>query len=932
MRRMMELYRNGGFARFASGLAVGPGGGEAPSQQPKWKATWSGWHLALAVTICIAASAASAAVSGTKGALIMLVSLTDAPIDCTIGEVNGFFFTNSPLNVDSYFSHSTWGSVRWTGSVVSVSVNFPKSPCSQDAWADAADAAATAQGFNPGSYTARIYAFPSAAGSCGYALAAGNRVMNWHCTDLFAYGHEVGHTIGMHHASTDHNNDGVIENEYGGLDDCMGGESYTHNAPHKIWGGWLPKKPANGGWREVETNGLYQISPLEINPTNNPPFSQALKIIAPTGYPYFLSYRQPLDYDQGWTAAQVGKDGRSGTIVDPTPSIATYPYASGVTIHRHSGGSGIQTLEIAVLADNQQFVIPGTGIVVKQNSHDANQVTLSISGVGGGVASNGVTFFQDTGYGGSQSQVISAGNYTLSQLIGKGVPNDWASSMKIPNGWTVIMYQDDNFAGTSWTNSANAPNFTALSPNANDALSSCKIQAGAGTVPPIPTDVSAAAGSMQVTLSWSATPGATNYHVNRATISGGPYEIVGSPAVSGYVDTGLTNGTTYYYVISAQNAFGESGNSAQVSATPTSDLVAHWKFDENSGLSAADSSGNNNTGSLVNAPIWVAPGKLGPSCLLFNAGMLESVTAPSSSSLNNPVKAITIAAWILANDWGGNRRIVQKGNSDNQYRLLAENGVFKLHLNGVDTVTSPLPPTGVWVHVAGTWDGSIMAIYTNGVQQASLAAAGTIVTTADLLAIGKKNTSGFAGDYFNGRIDDVRIYNRALSGAELGAIMTNSRPVFTSNPFSKPDALAGQNYSGTIATSASDPNGDALTFSKLSGPAWLSIAGNGALSGMPLSADVATNSFTVQAADPAGLTNTATMRITVTPAPPINLVLSLDNTNIVIDWNGGIPPYQVQTITNLGNMAWEDLGGPIQTNRLVLLPTNSVMFFRVLGR
>src|SRR5437016_562260 len=66
---------------------------------------------------------ASAAVTGTKTALVMLVSLTDAPIDCSIAEVNGFFFTNSPLNVDSYFNHSTWGNVRWTGSVIAVSIS-----------------------------------------------------------------------------------------------------------------------------------------------------------------------------------------------------------------------------------------------------------------------------------------------------------------------------------------------------------------------------------------------------------------------------------------------------------------------------------------------------------------------------------------------------------------------------------------------------------------------------------------------------------------------------------------------------------------------------------------------------------------------------------------------------------------------------------------
>jgi hypothetical protein len=132
---------------------------------------------------------------------------------------------------------------------------------------------------------------------------------------------------------------------------------------------------------------------------------------------------------------------------------------------------------------------------------------------------------------------------------------------------------------------------------------------------------------------------------------------------------------------------------------------------------------------------------------------------------------ITIAAWINATDWGGNRRILQKGNSDNQYRLLAENGVLKFHLNGVNTLTAALPNTNVWVHLAATWNGLTMVIYTNGQVQASLATGGTIATTADPLAIGTKNGSTTAGDLFNGQLDEVRVYNRALGMAEINTLM-----------------------------------------------------------------------------------------------------------------------------------------------------------------
>src|ERR1039457_4413757 len=92
---------------------------------------------------------------------------------------------------------------------------------------------------------------------------------------------------------------------------------------------------------------------------------------------------------------------------------------------------------------------------------------------------------------------------------------------------------------------------------------------GSSTNPPAaPTNLVATAGNGQVGLSWSASSGATSYNVQRATTSGGAYTTIASPTTTSYTDTGLTNGTTYYYVVSAMNTAGQSANSSQVSATP----------------------------------------------------------------------------------------------------------------------------------------------------------------------------------------------------------------------------------------------------------------------------------------------------------------------------------------------------------------------------
>jgi len=93
---------------------------------------------------------------------------------------------------------------------------------------------------------------------------------------------------------------------------------------------------------------------------------------------------------------------------------------------------------------------------------------------------------------------------------------------------------------------------------------------GGGANPPAaPTGLTATAGAAQVCLSWTASTGATSYNVKRSATHGGPYTTVNSPTGTSYTDTSLTDGTTYYYVVSALNTAGESANSSEVSATPT---------------------------------------------------------------------------------------------------------------------------------------------------------------------------------------------------------------------------------------------------------------------------------------------------------------------------------------------------------------------------
>ncbi len=196
-------------------------------------------------------------------------------------------------------------------------------------------------------------------------------------------------------------------------------------------------------------------------------------------------------------------------------------------------------------------------------------------------------------------------------------------------------------------------------------------------------------------------------------------------------------------------------------------LIAHWAFDEGEGDIANDSSGNDNHGTIVGTGTeWVAGRINGALSFIDGAGYVE---VPDNPTLNT-TDEITIAAWVNPT-WTGNNRVLQKGASDNQYRLLREWGdSLFLDLDGVTNgrlEASPCPPDNEWHHVAGTYNGLSMKIYYDGELVAQQEASGAIATSSDSLFIGTKHATAPPQDYFYGILDEVYFFNRALPAGEV---------------------------------------------------------------------------------------------------------------------------------------------------------------------
>jgi endoglucanase len=204
------------------------------------------------------------------------------------------------------------------------------------------------------------------------------------------------------------------------------------------------------------------------------------------------------------------------------------------------------------------------GVMIRENL-DANSVNAMVAMT----RSNGVTF---------QYRSSTGGTSGFNNTVGLTAPY-WVRLVRTGNNFTGYRSVDGVTwiqQGTTTTISMAATVYVglALTSHNNSTLGVATFDNVTApgwtdaTPPPAPANLVGLAGNTQAALSWSASPGAASYNVKRAATDGGPYTFVANVAATDYTDIGLTNGTMYYYVVSALNQAGESANSTSVSVTP----------------------------------------------------------------------------------------------------------------------------------------------------------------------------------------------------------------------------------------------------------------------------------------------------------------------------------------------------------------------------
>ena len=202
--------------------------------------------------------------------------------------------------------------------------------------------------------------------------------------------------------------------------------------------------------------------------------------------------------------------------------------------------------------------------------------------------------------------------------------------------------------------------------------------------------------------------------------------------------------------------------------------VAHWHFDEGSGTVAHDVDGQHNgalgDGTADHRPTWSVSGGLS-----FD-GVNDKVKVPDSTALDLVGSVMTLSCWVKPNSTQIGP-LVKKINPTHGYRinLTGTRALrFVLRRDGQNkTVTSTTPlPLNKWTHVAARYDGAQMRIFINGTLDTATTAATPantpLATTAPVLIGGDPNNH-----HFHGTLDDVSIYNRALSDAEITSLSNN---------------------------------------------------------------------------------------------------------------------------------------------------------------
>jgi fibronectin type 3 domain-containing protein len=491
---------------------------------------------------------------------------------------------------------------------------------------------------------------------------------------------------------------------------------------------------------------------------------------------------------------------------------------------------------------------------------------------------------------------------------------------------------------------------------------------GSDTSPPVPPgSLVAVAGDGLISLDWSDSSESNfaSYTLYRSASSGAGYVAIASGLVaSSYVDSDVVNGTANYYVVTASDTAGnESGTSNESTAT-SMDMLAPFvnlttgsptvagEFDVTlefseavSGLELTDfvidgGFASALTGGSASYTTTISPTNFGVVTVVLPAGATSDAAGNgnlSSNSLSvtyqdpngNPTPQFATGETTQRGSVSGSSSDLAAG--DDVYERLTEissGGKPSLRFSQLQhtwtfSISGPNPVLHIEAFHDVSADGDDF-VFSYSVDGINFTDAITVTATADDDQA-QTASLGNASGTVTVRVDDSNhlpgsnthfdtLYVDALfieTGS--GGGMTNTSPSFDGDPIDERDAIVGQAYVSTLADNASDADGDDLVFFKLDGPAWLTVGGDGSLSGFPGAADLGDNQFTVGIDDGNGGVGSTKLNVRVVP---VGGLLETFVSDIGMNWfaGGGNRYGAMATITVLDQTGAAVSGATVSVN------------------
>ena len=252
--------------------------------------------------------------------------------------------------------------------------------------------------------------------------------------------------------------------------------------------------------------------------------------------------------------------------------------------------------------------------------------------------------------------------------------------------------------------------------------------------------------------------------------------------------------------------FAQSVSAVPPAGTTLTGLAAYWSFDSSSNFNVPDVGGSTLT--KGNGASWSASGKFG-GALSLNGGSQSLYDTSSPSYLPVGNASYTQSVWFKPDVVSGTGGLVGWGDygssrRTNALRLYENSGGFRHYWWGADldcTGTQCPISTGTWYHVASTWDGTTRKLFVNGVLKRSDTPGANNATAANF-HIGKTCCS----EFFNGLIDDVAIYTRALSAGEVAELANSSIPTNSAVPAVSGIARTGETLDASTGSWTGSPS------------------------------------------------------------------------------------------------------------------------------